>query len=103
EPFVTHSNELDADLYLRIPGELYLKRFIVGGPEKVYQLSKHFPNASNASKHAPEFTQVEWYEAYADYRDTMERTEALVADAADAAGGQKVTFSWHEIHQYSSM
>jgi len=71
EPFVTHSNELDADLYLRIADELYLKRLIVGGLEKVYELSKDFRNESISYKHSPEFTQVEWYEAYADYRDTM--------------------------------
>jgi lysyl-tRNA synthetase, class II len=97
EPFVTHSNELAADLYLRIADELYLKRLIVGGLEKVYELSKDFRNESTSYKHAPEFTQVEWYEAYADYRDTMERTEALVAAAAEAAGGLRVTFRGHEV------
>src|SRR5213595_501903 len=97
EPFVTHSNELDADLYLRIADELYLKRLIVGGLEKVYELSKDFRNESISYKHSPEFTQVEWYEAYADYRDTMERTEALVTAAADAAGSRTVTFRGHEI------
>ena len=66
EPFVTHSNELDRDLYLRIADELYLKRLIVGGLEKVYELAKDFRNESTSYKHAPEFTQVEWYEAYAD-------------------------------------
>jgi lysyl-tRNA synthetase class 2 len=98
EPFVTHSNELDADLYLRIADELYLKRLIVGGLEKVYELSKDFRNESISYKHAPEFTQVEWYEAYADYRDTMERTEALVLRAAqDAIGTSQVTFRGHEV------
>ena len=87
EPFVTHSNELDADLYLRIADELYLKRLIVGGLEKVYELAKDFRNESISYKHSPEFTQVEWYEAYADYRDTMERTEALVAARAPSAAG----------------
>ena len=82
EPFVTHSNELDQDLYLRIADELYLKRLIVGGLEKVYELSKDFRNESISYKHSPEFTQLEWYEAYADYRDTMERAEALVERAA---------------------
>ena len=92
EPFVTHSNELDADLYLRIADELYLKRLIVGGLEKVYELSKDFRNESISYKHSPEFTQVEWYEAYADYRDTMERTEALVERAAlGSVGATKVT------------
>src|ERR1700751_1169989 len=97
EPFVTHSNELDADLFLRIADELYLKRLIVGGLERVYELAKDFRNESISYKHSPEFTQVEWYEAYADYRDTMERAEALVAAAAEAAGGPKVTFRGHDI------
>jgi len=98
EPFVTHSNELDRDLYLRIADELYLKRLIVGGLEKVYELGKDFRNESISYKHSPEFTQVEWYEAYADYRDTMERTEALVERAALAAiGATSVSFRGHEI------
>jgi lysyl-tRNA synthetase class 2 len=98
EPFVTHSNELDADLYLRIADELYLKRLLVGGLEKVYELSKDFRNESTSYKHAPEFTQVEWYEAYADYRDTMERSEALVERAAvGSIGTTKVTFRGHDV------
>jgi lysyl-tRNA synthetase, class II len=98
EPFVTHSNELDQDLYLRIADELYLKRLIVGGLEKVYELSKDFRNESISYKHSPEFTQVEWYEAYADYRDTMARTEALVERAAQGSiGTTKVTFRGHEV------
>jgi lysyl-tRNA synthetase class 2 len=98
EPFVTHSNELDQDLYLRIADELYLKRLIVGGLEKVYELAKDFRNESTSYKHAPEFTQVEWYEAYADYQDTMARTEALVERAAlGSTGLTKVTFRGHEI------
>jgi lysyl-tRNA synthetase class 2 len=98
EPFVTHSNELDTDLYLRIADELYLKRLIVGGLEKVYELAKDFRNESISYKHAPEFTQVEWYEAYADYRDTMERTEELVERAAlGAIGTTSVTFRGHDI------
>jgi lysyl-tRNA synthetase, class II len=97
DPFITHSNELDADLYLRIADELYLKRLIVGGLEKVYELSKDFRNESISYKHAPEFTQVEWYEAYADYRDTMARTEALVVAAAEAVGSTRVTFRGHDL------
>ena len=98
EPFVTRSNELDADLYLRIADELYLKRLIVGGLEKVYELSKDFRNESISYKHSPEFTQVEWYEAYADYRDTMARTEALVERAAQGSiGTTKVTFRGNEV------
>jgi lysyl-tRNA synthetase, class II len=97
EPFVTHSNELDTDLYLRIADELYLKRLIVGGLEKVYELAKDFRNESISYKHSPEFTQVEWYEAYADYRDTMERTEQLVWRAAQGVDATKVTFRGHEV------
>jgi len=98
EPFVTHSDYLDQDVYLRIADELYLKRLIVGGLEKVYELAKDFRNEGVSYKHSPEFTQLEWYEAYADYRDTMERTETLVARAADSAiGTTKVTFRGHEV------
>jgi lysyl-tRNA synthetase class 2 len=98
EPFVTHSKELDSDLYLRIADELYLKRLIIGGLEKVYELSKDFRNESTSYKHSPEFTQVEWYEAYADYRDTMERTEALVEHAALAAiETTHVSFRGHSV------
>jgi lysyl-tRNA synthetase, class II len=98
EPFVTHSNYLDQEVYLRIADELYLKRLIVGGLEKVYELSKDFRNEGVSYKHSPEFTQLEWYEAYADYRDTMERTETLVQRAAEAAiGTTKVTFRGHEL------
>jgi lysyl-tRNA synthetase class 2 len=98
EPFVTHSNYLDQDVYLRIADELYLKRLIVGGLEQVYELAKDFRNEGVSYKHSPEFTQVEWYEAYADYRDTMERTETLVERAAQSAIGRtKVTFRGHEV------
>jgi lysyl-tRNA synthetase, class II len=98
DPFVTHSNELDTDLYLRIATELYLKRLIVGGLDKVYEVGKDFRNESVSYKHAPEFTMVEWYEAYADYRDTMERIEQLVAGVAeDVIGTTRVAFRGHEI------
>jgi len=98
EPFVTHSNYLDRDVYLRIADELYLKRLIVGGLEKVYEISKDFRNERVSYKHSPEFTQLEWYEAYADYADTMERTETLVERAANAViGTTKVTFRGHEV------
>ena len=98
EPFVTHSDYLDQDVYLRIADELYLKRLIVGGLERVYELAKDFRNEGVSYKHSPEFTQLEWYEAYADYRDTMERTETLVSRAAEAAvGGTEVTFRAHDI------
>src|SRR5213595_1888703 len=98
EPFVTHSNYLDCGVYLRIADELYLKRLIVGGLEKVYELAKDFRNEGVSYKHSPEFTQVEWYEAYADYRDTMARMEGLVAHAAqETIGGTKVHFRGHDV------
>jgi lysyl-tRNA synthetase, class II len=98
EPFVTHSLELDADLYLRIATELYLKRLIVGGLERVYELGKDFRNEGVSYKHNPEFTMLEWYEAYADYRDTMSRIEELVASVAqETIGGTLVDFRGHQI------
>jgi lysyl-tRNA synthetase, class II len=83
-PFVTHHNALDRDLYLRIATELYLKRLIVGGLERVYELGKDFRNEGLSTKHNPEFTMVEWYEAYADYGDQASRLEEMVACAAKA-------------------
>jgi lysyl-tRNA synthetase, class II len=98
EPFVTHYNALDADYYLRIATELYLKRLIVGGLEKVYEIGKDFRNEGVSFKHNPEFTMLEWYEAYADYRDIMERIEQLVSRAAqDVLGTTKVSFRGHDI------
>jgi lysyl-tRNA synthetase class 2 len=98
DPFVTHSNELDQTLYLRIATELYLKRLIVGGLERVYELGRDFRNESVSYKHAPEFTMVEWYEAYADYQDTMRRIEELVETVArETIGTTKVTFRRHEV------
>jgi lysyl-tRNA synthetase class 2 len=98
EPFVTHSNELDADLYLRIADELYLKRLIVGGLEKVYEISKDFRNESISYKHQPEFTMLEWYEAYADYEDAMALIEDLLRVVTqEAMGSTKVAFRGHEI------
>jgi lysyl-tRNA synthetase class 2 len=85
-PFTTHHNALDRDLYLRIATELYLKRLIVGGLERVYELGKDFRNEGVSHKHNPEFTMVEWYEAYADYTGAEERTEAIVRAAAEAVG-----------------
>jgi lysyl-tRNA synthetase class 2 len=84
-PFTTHHNALDRDLYLRIATELYLKRLIVGGLERVYELGKDFRNEGVSHKHNPEFTMVEWYEAYADYEGAMARTEAVVRAAAAAS------------------
>ena len=98
EPFVTHYNALDADYYLRIATELYLKRLIVGGLEKVYELGKDFRNEGLSYKHVPEFTMVEWYEAYTDYRDQMERVERLIENVAlDTTGGTRVAYRGHDI------
>jgi lysyl-tRNA synthetase class 2 len=85
-PFTTHHNELGRDLYLRIATELYLKRLIVGGLERVYEIGKNFRNEGVSHKHNPEFTAVEWYEAYADYEDVMARVQALMPRLAAAAG-----------------
>ena len=98
EPFVTHSNELDQDMYLRIATELYLKRLIVGGLERVYEIGKDFRNESVSYKHQPEFTMLEWYEAYADYRDTMNRIEeCLRTVASEAVGTMRVSFRGQEV------
>ena len=97
-PFVTRSEELDAELYLRIATELYLKRLIVGGLERVYEIGKDFRNESVSYKHQPEFTMLEWYEAYADYQDTMARIENLVERVAvDVLGTTEVTFKGEAI------
>jgi len=85
-PFVTHHIQLERDLYLRIATELYLKRLIVGGLERVYEIGKNFRNEGVSYKHNPEFTVLEWYEAYADYEDVARRCEALVAHIAEVVG-----------------
>jgi lysyl-tRNA synthetase, class II len=93
-PFVTHHNALDRDLYLRIATELYLKRLIVGGLERVYELGKDFRNEGLSTKHNPEFTMLEWYEAYADYNDIAAELEQLVAFvAAEVEYGGEIDFS----------
>ncbi|WP_194746583.1 lysine--tRNA ligase [Staphylococcus chromogenes] len=81
-PFVTHHNALDATLYMRIAIELHLKRLIVGGMEKVYEIGRVFRNEGVSTRHNPEFTMIELYEAYADYQDVMNLTEELVAHVA---------------------
>ncbi len=86
-PFTTHHNALDRDLYLRIATELYLKRLVVGGIDRVYELGKDFRNEGVSFKHNPEFTMLEWYEAYADYEDAATRLENLVAHVATAVNG----------------
>jgi lysyl-tRNA synthetase class 2 len=97
-PFVTHHNQLAQDLYLRIALELPLKRLIVGGLEKVYEIGKVFRNEGVDYKHNPEFTMLEWYEAYVDYRDTMERFEQLIAAVAqELLGTTVVTWRGHTV------
>ena len=86
-PFTTHHNALDRDLYLRIATELYLKRCIVGGIDRVYELGKDFRNEGVSPKHNPEFTMLEWYEAYADYNDNAERLEQLLSQVFERVLG----------------
>jgi lysyl-tRNA synthetase class 2 len=102
-PFTTHHNALDRDLYLRIATELYLKRCIVGGLERVYELGKDFRNEGLSPKHNPEFTMVEWYEAYADYEDEAKRLEdvvALAARAVDYSGELDFSSPWRRVGFY---
>jgi lysyl-tRNA synthetase class 2 len=89
-PFVTHHNALDRDFYLRIATELYLKRLVVGGIDKVYELGKDFRNEGVSHKHNPEFTMLEWYEAYADYEKTARDLELIVAEVAERVLGTTV-------------
>ncbi|MDP9226564.1 MAG: lysine--tRNA ligase [Actinomycetota bacterium] len=86
-PFTTHHNALDIDLSLRIAPELYLKRVLIGGIERVYELNRSFRNEGVSTKHNPEFTMLEGYEAYVDYEDTMDLVEALVREIASAVNG----------------
>jgi lysyl-tRNA synthetase, class II len=88
-PFTTYHNALDRTLYLRIATELYLKRLIVGGLERVYEVGKNFRNEGVSFKHNPEFTVIEWYEAYADYHDEMRRVEEMVAFVARECGYER--------------
>jgi lysyl-tRNA synthetase, class II len=94
-PFTTHHNELDRTLYMRIATELYLKRLIVGGLERVYEIGKDFRNEGVSFKHNPEFTVLEWYEAYADYQDIADRCERLVSSVAAAVGATGFDPPWH--------
>ncbi|NLY66506.1 MAG: lysine--tRNA ligase [Tissierellia bacterium] len=97
-PFITHHNTLDIDMYLRIANELYLKRLIVGGFEKVYEMGRMFRNEGMSYKHNPEFTSIELYQAYADYKDMMRITEEIVAYAAEKAlGTTKINYQGKEI------
>lgn len=99
KPFITHHNTLDMELYLRIAPELYLKRLIVGGlSEKVFEINRNFRNEGISTRHNPEFTMMELYQAYADYNDMMSLTEELVAYAAQKVlGTTTITYSGHQI------
>jgi len=98
EPFMTHHNYLHQDLYLRISFELYLKRLLVGGYDKVYEIGRDFRNEGISHKHNPEFTQLEFYEAYTDYQGVMARTEAMIAYVVERlTGGLTVAWQGHEI------
>ena len=92
-PFKTHHNTLDIDLYMRIAPELYLKRLVVGGFERVYEINRNFRNEGISTRHNPEFTMVEFYQAYTDYRGLMDFTETLLRQLAiDATGGTHVPY-----------
>jgi lysyl-tRNA synthetase class 2 len=86
-PFVTHHNALDIDMFLRIAPELYLKRLVVGGFERVYEINRNFRNEGLSTRHNPEFTMLELYQAYADYRDLMDLVERMLRGAAEAVRG----------------
>jgi lysyl-tRNA synthetase class 2 len=97
-PFSTHHNTLDIDLYLRIAPELYLKRLVVGGLERVYEINRNFRNEGISTRHNPEFTMLEFYQAYTDYRGLMELSEDLLRQAAiDATGSAVVEFQGEKI------
>jgi lysyl-tRNA synthetase class 2 len=97
-PFVTHHNTLDIDLYLRIAPELYLKRLVVGGLERVYEINRNFRNEGLSTHHNPEFTMLEFYQAYTDYRGLMDFSAELLAQTAlDATGSSTVEFEGHRL------
>ncbi|GIP45856.1 lysine--tRNA ligase [Paenibacillus sp. J45TS6] len=97
-PFITHHNALDMELYMRIAIELHLKRLIVGGLEKVYEIGRVYRNEGISTRHNPEFTMIELYEAYADYKDIMELTENMVAHIAqEVLGTTKIDYQGHEV------
>ncbi|CAM4377077.1 lysyl-tRNA synthetase [Bacillus manliponensis] len=98
-PFITHHNALDMELYMRIAIELHLKRLIVGGLEKVYEIGRVFRNEGVSTRHNPEFTMIELYEAYADYNDIMELTENMIAHIAqEVLGATTIQYGEHEIN-----
>ena len=97
-PFMTHHNALDMRLYLRIAPELYLKRLVVGGIERVYEINRNFRNEGISTQHNPEFTMLEFYQAYSEYRELMDLTEAMISTVArETIGTEHVRFGEHEI------
>ena len=97
-PFDTHHNALDVDLFLRIAPELYLKRLVVGGFEKVYEMARVFRNEGISTRHNPEFTMLELYEAYADYEDIMRLVEEMVSELAlEVCGSTKIEYDGREL------
>ena len=88
-PFVTHHNALDMPLYMRIAPELYLKRLVVGGIDKVFEINRNFRNEGISTQHNPEFTMLEFYWAYADYNDLMALTEEMLQHVALSGDGQR--------------
>jgi lysyl-tRNA synthetase class 2 len=90
-PFRTHHNALDMDLFLRIAPELYLKRLVVGGLDRVYEINRNFRNEGVSTQHNPEFTMLEFYQAYANYHDLMQITEDLIAFVAKEVNGTTIT------------
>jgi lysyl-tRNA synthetase class 2 len=97
-PFVTHHHSLDQRMYLRIATELYLKRLVIGGLERVYEIGKNFRNEGLSTKHNPEFTALEAYQAYADYNDMMAMTEEMLSTAAqEVLGATCIAFQGHQI------
>ena len=97
-PFVTHHNALAMDLYLRIAPELYLKRLVVGGFERVFEIGRHFRNEGVSTRHNPEFTMLEFYQAYADYNDLMDLTEEMMRGVQQAVnGGEQLDYQGMEI------
>jgi lysyl-tRNA synthetase class 2 len=98
KPFVTHHNALDIDLYLRVAPELFLKRLVVGGIDRVFELSRVFRNEGLSTRHNPEFTLLEFYQAYATYEDLMDLTEEMLTQVAqEVTGGLTLTWGEHEI------
>ena len=99
KPFKTHHNALDMDLFLRIAPELYLKRLLVGGFERVYEINRNFRNEGISTRHNPEFTMLEFYTAYADYRDLIGMTEQMISSVArDVIGNREVEYEGHAIN-----